>query len=236
MIEYTSCTEKGNLKPINEDCVIIDNEILYEGSCSGRIEDSIVAVVCDGVGGEPGGYIASRIAASSFKSTQFIMGSPFDLCRHLHSINYRLIQEQKLRPEFQSMSTTIAGMMISGSQYLLWSLGDTRIYELTDSGSLKHLTRDNIIIDSRQRKYVTNYLGADGNACDPVVKRGFITKKTALFMVCSDGVYQCLPEQEIISILVSELNLECKRKAIMQRALHYGSRDDKSLILLSYSV
>ena len=53
MLKAVGKTDIGNIREINQD----------DFNCGVLGEDAVFAVVCDGMGGEKGGHIASRTAA-----------------------------------------------------------------------------------------------------------------------------------------------------------------------------
>ncbi len=45
-------TDKGNYREQNEDCILIDHEVINSGSYESTVAAPFIAAVCDGVGGE----------------------------------------------------------------------------------------------------------------------------------------------------------------------------------------
>ncbi len=230
MIEYYACTKKGKSRNINEDRIMVDSCILSKGSRHDTLNNSIVTVVCDGVGGDNAGEIAAEISAKSFIDFKIPGCSPFKVTQHLQGVNDLLIREQKSIPDTNGMASTIAGILISDKRFLSFNLGDTRIYR-SYKGNLDMLSTDHTNTFSFVcPDALTGYLGGDGTACSPSLRKGDIESETT-FIVCSDGIYKAVKEIELHKILYSDQTAEQKGRAIMKQAEHNGS-DDMSLVLI----
>ena len=146
------------------------------------------------------------------------------------------------------MSTAIAGLHINGNDYCSFNMGDTRAY-LYAAGELTMLSVDHTVAAqmlksgeissmAEAKKIETNtltrYLGGYGTAGRPTIRNGEIKEGNSLFVICSDGIYKSFQDiSDFQTILNSKSDLMSKKEAIVQRALHNGSSDDKSLIIIS---
>ena len=231
MFKYTACTHKGKGRGQNEDRVMVDNHLLSEGDLSGKINSSVLAVVCDGVGKEVGGAIAAEIATESFRELQLSKVSPLTVFGQLSKANKQIIRQQKCNSRNHRMATTAAGIILDNNCYIMFYVGDTRIYESTEEGLIIH-TKDHVVNQDSKRNVLTKYIGGNGSRCIPTVKRGVIKNNKSLFLICSDGVYKNIPKKVMQEILSSNLSLEEKKEAILQHSLQ-DSSDDCSIILLS---
>lgn len=233
MFEYIACTHKGKGRKHNEDRVMIDNYMLVDGIVSGESEDSLVAVVCDGVGGTKGGAAAAEISAAVFADMYQPGVSALMVSRNLNKANRIIMKRQKDNDKLTGMATTTAGIILYNKQYYIFSVGDTRVYEIANHQLIKH-TDDCIYknVNSPFFGRLTYYIGGDGRSCFPTVKRGSVIGEKSSFLICSDGLYKYISDESIKNICDSEFKIEEKSKAIMQLALHNGSTDDMSLILI----
>ena len=101
LIEYIAYTCKGKKHEKNEDRIFVDNKIISEGTVSGLTEDGLVAVICDGVGGNAGGEIAAEIVANSFKDIDIPQMSVVSLNKHIQRTNREILEEQKKHPNYK---------------------------------------------------------------------------------------------------------------------------------------
>ncbi len=134
-----------------------------------RNEDSIclvphlgVAVVADGMGGHPGGDVASRIAAETAASVlaDAIETRPAEddggermrtaMSRSVASAHEGIREEGLDRPELEGMGTTLTAMALdAGSMsWVVGHVGDSRAY-LYRAGELTQLTRDDTWVQDR---------------------------------------------------------------------------------------
>ena len=144
MIEYIAYTKKGDRREKNEDRIFIDNRLLSEGTISGKTEDGLVAVVCDGVGGNAGGEIAAEIVANSFKDMDIPQMSVVSLNRHIQRTNREIMEEQEKHPNYINMASTVAGMILWKKNYIIFNLGDSRVYDISED-TVKMKTKDHVI-------------------------------------------------------------------------------------------
>ncbi len=239
--EYVASSEKGSGRDKNEDRIMINDTVISEGVVSGVKENSFIAVICDGVGGMDGGEIAAEMVSSGFIEYDIDKASAFVLNNHLKKLNASIINEQKKRPEFKHMASTVAGIIILDNRFLLFNLGDTRIYE-TKAGSMllkskDHTAKIECLEDNRcvQHECLTGYIGGYNHACNPNIIIGHISDDEGYFLVCSDGIYKRISEDALRDILLDNSSLEDKRRAILNLSFQNGSTDDKSIVLIRYS-
>ena len=232
MIEYIAYTKKGDRREKNEDRIFIDNKILAEGTISGKAEDGLVAVVCDGVGGNAGGEIAAEIVANSFKDMDIPQMSVVSLNKHIQRTNREIMEEQEKHPNYRNMASTLAGMILWKNQYIFFNLGDTRIYEIND-GYMKIKTKDHIVMGYEKKNYITHYMGGEGYSCNPYILKGVFKKDFQTYMICSDGLYNSKSFNCIEKSILHTESHEKIKNAILNSAIQNGVADDVSFLLLN---
>ena len=236
MIEYIAYTKKGDRREKNEDRIFIDNKLLSEGTLSGKAEDGLVAVVCDGVGGNAGGEIAAEIVANSFKDMDIPQMSVVSLNRHIQRTNREIMEEQERHPNYRNMASTVAGMILWKNQYIFFNMGDTRIYDISGN-HIKIKSRDHILCNQDKRNYITHYMGGDGCSGNAHILRGSYKENGKQSFICSDGLYKSLSDTDIYeSLLNQNSSIDKKNRAILKKISQNGSIDDTSYILLSYEL
>ena len=236
MIRYSAFSQKGATKKNNEDRVMVENRIINDNTQSGFSNNSLIAIVCDGVGSTKGGAFAAELIAKSFLNFDINTCSPLTVSRHLHKVNRFVIEQQKKNESVNDMASTVAGIIVKGGRYLLFNLGDTRIYKY-HKGKLSLITKDHITTIpcncfNSNKTAITSYIGGTGLSCYPSLKTG-IAETDSTILLCSDGVYKHISNDELETILKSNNSLQKKEKAILKRSLQNGSTDDMSLILIS---
>ena len=243
MIEYSAGSVRGRGSYENQDRIMVDDIVIYEGCLDGNAENEFSAVVCDGVGGTRGGAEAAEMVAMGFKDFDVCSASPFSVNKHLKGLNQMIVSEQKTDQNHHRMATTVAGLFLCGNRYMVFNLGDTHIYRVDDDSiSLKSVDhtvkadpyRLNVSDGKVNPDALTRYLGGSGLACNPAVSIGHLSEKEIYFVICSDGIYKKVEEESIKEIVLSEKKLGDKRKAIMDLSVQNGSVDDKSIVLVKY--
>lgn len=207
---------------------MVDNKVLQTAHYSGKSNSRFMAVVCDGVGSTSGGAHAAEIIAKSFESFDINSCSPLVLSRHLHKVNREIVKEQGKRNNTKTMASTAAGLLMIENRYLLFNLGDTRIYKFHD-GKLRLVTRDHV--EPGANNCITSYMGGSGYACFPSFRKGQI-ENGCMFLICSDGVYKSIKDDDLQGILGANTTIVEKERAILKLALQNGSTDDRSLVLV----
>lgn len=189
-----------------------------------------VAVVADGMGGHPGGDVASRIAAemaAKVLTEAAGTGRADDPVTHMRTAMARsvvsaheAIRAQGRRdPELSGMGTTLTAMIVDASagRYVLGHVGDSRAYLFRD-GRLTQLTRDDTWVQERveasqltpaqARRHpfghlLTQCLGLDDPPI-PHIRGGEIEEGDA-YLLCTDGLVGMLEDEEMERILAGHL-------------------------------
>lgn len=218
-----------------------------------RNEDSLslvpelgVAVVADGMGGHPGGDVASRIAASTAAKVlaEELKGGATryeDATTRLSAAMRRSVirAHQEIRaegerePELDGMGTTITALVVDPETdvYVLGHVGDSRAYRLRD-GELTLLTRDDtwvqeridaeILTPEQARRHpfahlLTQCLGLEDTPT-PHIHHGSVQIGDA-YLLCTDGLPGMIEDDELEGILVRELGANGGAAASREPAL-----------------
>jgi len=218
-------TDRGLRRPRNEDSFVI-------------LPSSGIAVVADGMGGHPGGDVASAVAARTTAATLRLAlengtGRIHDATPATRERAMRLsvlaaheavVDHGRGRPELSGMGTTTAALALTpdGLEWTLGNVGDSRIYRLR-GGALTQLTRDDTWLQKEvdagrvraedahghpEAHVLTQCLGL-APAPEPRVSSGDV-EPGDVFLLCSDGLIACLADAEIAAVL---------------RRTHYGPQE-----------
>lgn len=188
-------SDKGPVKKVNEDRAAFQHVKNNEGM------EATIALVADGMGGYQAGDLASKIAVGTIQEwwdqrIKLILNEPFpliliakELNERLHHINQLLLAIGK--SEEMNLGTTISVLIFFEDRYLVYHVGDSRIYrnhskkrteletmELRDGNSLF------------ARKF--NQLTQDHSWVAQQVKLGYLTKDEARNHYKRNVLIQCL--------------------------------------------
>ena len=209
------------------------------GQTRSRNEDSLsllpelgIAVVADGMGGHPGGDVASRVAAETATRTlgeDLVdgVGSAEDPASRLGEVMRRSVAEahKAIRvagsedPELVGMGTTITALAVDREtdRFVLGHVGDSRAYLFRD-GTLTQLTRDDTwvqerveakqLTDDQARAHpfahlLTQCLGLEDTPV-PHITHGSVEVGDT-YLLCSDGLVGMLDDETLAGILSREL-------------------------------
>ena len=245
MIRYAAITQKGGAKERNEDRVVVSGNFISEGELQGDTKGSLLAVLCDGVGGESFGAEAAEISSMSFLPLCENKFSAIDVTSAVIDANKAVKKLQTTDKSHRYMASTIVGVSIQDGQFIVFNLGDSRAY-LFNGDELTQLSQDHTqaqqLVDSGQsdcaeevtkqmQNAVTRYIGGIGNASVAALKFGR-AECTTCFLLCSDGLYKKLSSLEIIEHLKGAASPLEKCRAALDHAVKNGSDDDISIILV----
>lgn len=223
-----------------------------EDACFVLLPDKVY-VVADGVGGGNAGEIASRTAVNEIAN--YILEHPIgDVSNKYAVVNYlqdcldqansKIFNMAHTYEENTGMATTaIIVYAVCGKVYIT-NVGDSRVY-LYRSGQFVQLTEDHTyvntlvkagilskeqaIVDER-KNVITKALGAE-----PTVDPDFFQveiKKDDVFLICTDGLYDEVGNQEIIQVLNENMSMSDVCNELIRRANKNGGRDNITIISL----
>ena len=179
-----------------------------------------LVVVCDGMGGGPGGKTASYIAKNVFLS-EMLNSSPQAsrveaLKRAVSRANDALYQKMEEQPSLKGMGSTLVAVLISEQSALVTHLGDSRCYKIRgrriifrtkDHSLVGELVRNKALTEeqarvSPQSNIIMRGLGNTSNHAPEIEEVSF--RKGDRFLLCTDGVWGIMPHEELTQRLTSE--------------------------------
>lgn len=248
---YIARTHSGRVKSNNEDNlyvngIIKENESDAEFIISGQCDDKLqLFAVCDGMGGEEYGEVASLLAVRELAPYK-IVDLETNLDRCVSKIN-QSINSKRADLEVRTMGTTFAGIYIDGNKAVASNVGDSRVY-LYRKGKLQQLTEDHSELQSllnmgfspenlSRRKggnALTQYLGVDESEIkiEPYYSEIIDIEDDDIFLVCSDGVTDMINDESILSIINSSISIEEAAEKIEQQAIEAGGRDNITVVFV----
>jgi len=206
-------------------------------------------VLADGVGGAQAGDVAAELAANwvfkdYYQSAKHNNPLPERIPGIIQNVNTRIVRLAEEHPEYKGMCTTmVVTLMLEGFAYF-FSVGVSRVYrfrqdklyQLTEDQSevwtlyrSGAITKDEIRTHPR-RNIVTQAVGIHGELA--INQNSEKIQPGDLFLMCSDGLTDMVPEAEIVSVLQSDTTLEIMAKQLVARANYLGGRDNITVILI----
>lgn len=237
-------TDKGRVRSENQDSYIIEN-------CDRR--KSVVAVICDGMGGAKAGDLASRLSSKEFVSRifeslvapRFFIGNQEKLLREsCADANGVVYEYSRFDANYNGMGTTLVGGIITRRKAFLVNVGDSRAYHLSRSG-IEQISRDHSYVQElvnmgaitkeeaanhQKKNIITRALGVDRTVeCDyyecPL-------KAGEGILLCSDGLSNMVSDKEMHESFLENASPEDVCSKLMALALERGARDNVTVVFI----
>jgi len=220
-----------------EDRAVAGKNVLAAGFHSqDNLPDGVYGIM-DGVGGLKGSAFASTCVARALADTTM----PLDescLKETLQQVHTDLVN-------YSSTATTATGLAISQGQYLLFHIGNTRLFGLFD-GYIRPLTSDQTKYESMLRSgslpseipesakcELNACLGVDQSLIDRMVIRDISKEisQCSKMLLTSDGIHDHLSLDDLEETLAKEITEESLR-GLADLAVERGSEDDLSIMVI----
>ncbi len=211
-------------------------------------------IVADGMGGHAHGEIASGIATRSVASyiinkliSPLLNVKPITPEDSLQEIMQSGVHEahRAITRQVPGGGTTLTAVLIIGEQIVIAHVGDSRAYAISPEGKIETLTRDHTLVkrleelgqisheeasNHPQRNVLYRALG-QGEPFDPDIKTLRLPNEGYL-LLCSDGLWGVVPENEISEIVMKSVRLDYACQALIDKANAAGGPDNITAILI----
>lgn len=226
----------------NEDAFCINDywlpldEVDNNVTCAQEIKSTCgLYGVFDGVGGDPHGEAASCAAAQYFSSQKALLFQSAANEAEVDAI-YKAANEF-VNQESGGSGTTAVLLVLTGGNAYVSNVGDSSAY-LFRRGALEEINQAHNLTGSTATAIpshaITRYLGGEEEQrYHPFVAPPIPVEHNDVFLLCSDGITDRLPHQQI-SELLSRPNLTDRQRAeqIVRSAMEAGSRDNATVLLV----
>lgn len=235
-------TDTGKIRTVNEDC----GGFFWN-------DNSLLAVVADGMGGHQAGDIASEMAVKFLeeewkKVDKELTPSEAEkwLSDTIVAANQKLYEFSKSKSEYAGMGTTIVAVICTESNVTLAHIGDSRIYMLNEKG-FSLLTEDHSLVNElvkngqitkeeaehHPRKHILlRALGTEAHVMIDV--RSLNWEENDVVLLCTDGLTNKVDERELEQIIRTPQTLEKQADELISMANAAGGEDNITLILIKH--
>lgn len=219
-MEYYGMTDIGRHRADNQDSFAIVS----------IAEDVVLAVVCDGMGGEVGGKVASSLAVERFvayvkEKIKAFLSIDFDkssdneaiieeIMKHgVAEANTAVYHYAKDSIDLLGMGTTLVGVLVIGKEAYICNIGDSRLYHLT-AHLMKQVTTDHsyvqMLIDNGLLAPELAAAHPDRNVITRAIgTRALVTPETfrvtlaekETLLLCSDGLSGYATNEDVYAII-----------------------------------
>jgi PPM family protein phosphatase len=243
-------TDKGRVRPINEDCFAIEEAL---GLC----------VIADGMGGHNAGEVAARLAVEAVvdvvKEWSDDAVHPFGLdptLSHEGNVlrtavllaNAQILERATTAEHYAGMGTTVVVTRVTNGRLAVAHVGDSRLY-LFDGRTLRQVTRDDswvatvlatdpkadplLLQHHPMRNALTNVVGARPRTEVHVVEESLAGGE--LLLLTTDGVHGALDDGRLEGLIREEEHPRELAERVVSAALARGSRDNCTAIVARYT-
>jgi serine/threonine protein phosphatase PrpC len=236
--KYVTLTDTGLKRIENEDSFGVYN-----------VEGGLLVVVCDGLGGNKAGNVASKLAVETISKTFQSLNSAEYLDRIRLSIleaNKIVIEESNKDFDRKGMATTVETLFLKGDTAYWGHVGDSRIYYLKNN-KLKQLSKDHSLVQKLidegyltlkeaenhpNKNIIMRALGDSENVEVDTSKLKISREDSGKSFVCTDGVTTVLQNDELESILVNN-NPHYISEAIASLVEKRGAPDNYTFVIIT---
>lgn len=223
------CSDIGGYRDVNQDAAFVA---------------PWGAGVADGVGGGPAGDLASAALVHRLVAGGSRVADAPALADRIREANWDLGAHVRRDPALAGMATTFTALWFTAAQTMLLAhTGDSRAY-LVRGGELIRQTRDDSFVQALveqgivreedamshpRRNIITASLRGDATDLVRVAERMPVAADR--WMLCSDGVSDYLPDDEIRAVLTNIADPDEAAQELVRRSLEAGSRDNVTAIV-----
>lgn len=240
-MQIFSKTDRGRVRTDNQDAYF-----------AGKItDDSVFAVVCDGMGGANAGNVASELAVRhiseyvirSYRDGMDMTDTEKTLKNAIVSANISLYDMAVNNAELTGMGTTAVAAFVKDGTAVIAHVGDSRIYLV--NGEIKQLTRDHSVVQSLiesgkitpedakvhpRKNVITRALGAEENVAVDSDCLNLSNGDTLL--LCSDGLTNFLDDKDILKVFQNN-DISAVAERLVEEANENGGGDNITVVTVT---
>lgn len=241
-MEHWGLTDIGKVRAQNQDAFRIEELDRH----------TVLATVCDGMGGAKSGNIASRLAIDvftdevvrSYKSSMNREQVEQLLQNAVKLANFTVYDQARQFEEFAGMGTTLVAALVSGKTAAVINVGDSRCYHITRD-DIRRVTVDHSVVQMMVdrgeltaeearvypgRNYITRAVGTE-----PTVQSDVFSvrlERGDALLLSSDGLHNEVDDQEILFEVVHGVNNDNCCQRLLEIANMRGAPDNVTCVLV----
>lgn len=226
-------TDVGMVRQVNEDSIIAKPDIgLW--------------AVADGMGGHQVGDVASSKIVTALDEIipHTLLSDYVDAVEDcLIDVNQQMLEYAQIMFEEGTIGSTLVALIIKGRVGVCLWVGDSRLYRFRNH-QLVQLTRDHSQLEEMIELGLISKADAENHPQRNVITRAvgvetplyvdinmFSTQVGDIFLLCSDGLYNAVNEEDIVHALTLR-DVEASTSELVAKAMANGAPDNVSVILV----
>ena len=216
-------------------------------------KNTLLCVVCDGMGGAKSGNVASTLACDMFTQEMKdawngdLDSEKFQSSLHnaVKTANFTVYDQAQQFPEFSGMGTTLVAAIVQPKKCVVVNVGDSRAYRINPDG-ITQITQDHSLVQmmvdrgeitpeqakvNPSKNLITRAVGTEPSViCDIFPLK---LEKGDYLLLCSDGLTNLLDDQEILFEVVHGGQADDCCVRLLEIAKKRGAPDNVTCILVS---
>lgn len=218
------------------------------------VGESLIAVVCDGMGGVEGGQVASSLAVETFMreirallredmtAQQLRELSSYCVAQANRAVHQRSVDD----PACHGMGTTLVSAVVTARAAVVCNIGDSRAY-LIRGGGITRITHDHSVVQTLvesgnitaeearthpNRNLITRALGTEEiTQCDAFEVSLAHGDK---LLLCSDGLVVTATDEDICRAVCAGKSAEQDLESLIALAKAQGAPDNVTVALIDF--
>jgi serine/threonine protein phosphatase PrpC len=220
-----------------------------------------IFIVCDGMGGQAAGELASKIAVDTVlgyfrrdprHDPSPVLGRSFEgvseratgLANAIQLANQAIQTAAAHNSEHAGMGSTIVAVRAEGNLFSIANVGDSRIY-LIREGGIQLLTHDHSLVMEQVRRGLLTLEEAENSKMQNVIVRALGSEESVepdledhefapgdVLLLCSDGMSRFVKESVMVELIGRNLALEPACEELIEAAKGGGSDDNITCLLI----
>jgi serine/threonine protein phosphatase PrpC len=222
-----------------------------------------IYVVCDGMGGQAAGEVASKLAVDTVlgyfreagkekkyppagKIFEGVSERASALGNAIQLANHNIHNAAIENPRQSGMGSTIAAVFIEGDQYSVAHVGDSRIY-LLRKDAIQQLTNDHSLVMEQVRRGLITAEEAQRSEMANIIIRALGSEDTVepdlsdlvaesgdTLLLTSDGLTRHVPDEKLLEVVEHAGSLRQACDALIEVAKQAGGQDNITCLLVRF--
>ena len=242
-MQYWASTDLGAVRAQNQDTYRVEK----------LDKNTLLCVVCDGMGGAKAGNVASTLAAETFTKevkrawSSDLSGDRLEqiLRGAVKLANFTVYDQAQQVEDYSGMGTTLVAALIRGKKASIVNVGDSRAYFITNDG-IRQITTDHSLVQmmiargeltpEKAKRYpgknlITRAIGTEEQVeCDVF---NLDVGKDSYVLLCTDGLSNLMDDQEILFEIAHSQNRGDCCERLLDIAKKRGAPDNVTSVLVA---
>lgn len=236
-------TDLGNVRKNNED----NAYFVRPNDPDVRKTKGFLGIVADGMGGHAAGEVASKMAVELIRKSYYETNTNVDTAikKAFELANDKIFQRAKADASKKGMGTTATAVVILNKDLYCAHVGDSRLYHLSAKG-ISQVSSDHTYIQELLRKgdisaekaavhpernVLTRAMGTQSSVEIDVHKSPMTFETGDRLLLCSDGLYDYLSDEEILAFAKSG-ELKTAAYELVNTAKARGGHDNITVMII----